>query len=171
MRVGQSFLCTVLLFVVGCNTSPPSAPAEETGGCVAVLVDRTFGTFRDHYAQPKGGILGSPPKGHRPSLNVDQGYALELGFLSGASIKVERTFVAGTSIADVTLALAHDLRSQGLEVVVVPEFGALRLAFMPGLCSVSARATDGFTVHDYIGTRSDLMRNGVVLDGEVVAYR
>src|SRR5262245_8482925 len=114
MKALKCLFGPVVLTVVGCSSPPrrdtpdsdsesvASAPApgnsDDRGGCVAILIDRRFGTWREYYADVKGGILGSAPRENRPRLSIDGQYSIWLGFVDGQAIWWKQSFAAGTPI-------------------------------------------------------------------------
>ena len=137
----------------------------EVGGTVAFLVDRTFGTWSENYSTPRGIMMGSPKRDRRPALEERGKYKIEFAFLDGRSISVSRDFDARTPILEVAAELARALKSEGLSISSVPEFGAFRLEFTEQLCQVVISGPDGLTAESHIGRRADLLRDGIVLSG------
>lgn len=141
-----------------CATQAPVPSPDEHGGTVAILLDRTYGSWREVYSRREGTMSGSPEVAKRASLVIDSRFLVRLRFDSGRSVDVDLSFPQGTPISDASMALARALAQNGVDVVPVPEFGVVRINFAPGLREVFTGGSDGLTAEVHLGTRADFRR-------------
>jgi hypothetical protein len=116
----------LLTTLAGCGSVQPTAPVS--GGIVALQV-HSDGPF---------------------SLMNDTSLRVYLKLNDGRIVEHKWSFSKGTELTAVTEKVVDALRSDGFTVESIPELGALRIGFVPGLKEFDG---DGFS--DYSTTNID----------------
>jgi len=95
----------------------------------------------------------------RMSFSNDGIVTVKLTFDDEKVIQVDLRFPKGTPIPVATTELARSLIRKGLDVNFVPEVGAVRINFAPGLKDASANASTTTFVEIHYGKRDEFGRD------------